>query len=148
MNTINNYVLTRKESVIASSVCLLFSLVSLILYIVFGTTATSFIGKYTTSLFVGFGLAIALGVAGLILNREEVLFLQYFASLYCCLRFLASLAELFGGLVYGEESAKMPASFVCIIAMTLIASIVSIIFGILLMKKRNAKKNVEVKDHE
>lgn len=148
MNKIKNYFIMRKESVISSTLSLVLMIISLVLYIVNGASATSFISKYTISLFVAFGLSIAFSLLGLIINRQEVLFLQYFTSLYACLRFTASLAELFGGLVYGEESAKMPISFVMIIIFTLVSCIASLVFGILLMNKKSPKTISEVEIHE
>lgn len=118
---------------------------ALLLYLATGTTATPFVTSYSITVIAALAAGVTVGIVSLIVTQTELLYLQYVVFFFSFGSYIASLIELFGGMVYGEETAVMPASCVCIAACAAMAMGLSLAAAIV---NRKTKKKVTEDEKE
>lgn len=119
-----------------------FALVTLILYLLTAKTSTSFVTEYSVEVIVSLVIGLVICAVSFFKDFREAIFVQYLVFLFCGLSFIISLIELFGGLMYGDAAAVLPASFVVIAVLVLVSSIVSLVVAILDKDKKKNKAKV------
>ena len=130
---------------ILSALALGFGIAGLAIYMDSATTASIFVSSYCTDVIVAFIVAIALGAIALVVPFREIMFLGFITYFYTCIRFVTSILELFGGIIYGEETAVMPAQFVEIFVFTAISFIACLVAGILNADRKKSAEKLSLK---
>lgn len=105
--------------------------IALGLYVKYGATSSIFVTRLNKSLVAALIIGIVLCAVSVAKTFREVQFVSYLVFLYSAITFAVANIELFGGMIYGEETAVMPSVFVVIFALICVDWIAMLTAGIM-----------------
>ncbi len=106
------------------------SVVALAVYI--ATGRTQFDPNYSNRVFIGLGVAAALGLFSLVKPFRYVLFGQFVFGLFGAVNYITSQLNLLGNIFYNVDGSTIPVSLVVGIAASLVSMILGLVSAILM----------------